>query len=45
MFRTADPAFTAISQSGEANSAPNVPTQALEIANKYKMIYSTKAVF
>lgn len=45
IWRTSDPAFTVISQSGEAYTPPAVPAQAKEIAERYRMKYSQKAYF
>ncbi len=42
-WRTADPAFTAISQSEGA--LPAIPLQAEEIAKKYREIYSRRMIF
>lgn len=42
-WRTGDPAFTAISQSGAA--LPAIPLQAEEIAKKYREIYSRRMIF
>lgn len=45
LWRTGDPAFTAISQSGEPYTPPAIPVQVQSIADQYRDRYTQKAVF
>jgi hypothetical protein len=45
LWRTGDPAFTSMSQSGEPFTAPAIPAQVTEIAERYRMKYHEKAYF
>jgi hypothetical protein len=45
LWRMGDPAFTAISQSGQPYQPPAVPNQVKEIADRYREKYSQVALF